>query len=275
MYETCPFSREEFLISSDLEKQAVKERERGYSTNRTVLSAFVVAAKHLKFLSKFPFVVCFYSPETRRKLALKSLWRFLPFYTPSAVKDNRAISSIKACLSFVQCSSLWGEEWEGPLWYFVVAIKLSLIAADTVSINWNLPWLGRNTHTHTCSLTQSMRFESTIRHWHAIFRHSRKHVMPPWIQINVWLHLLKLSIYSNVYIQINMNMFPHFKIHLNINRWGLSSVCSVALCCVQLSQITRGTEGITLAGKFDLINAGMARKNPVCIKCIFQEKLFG
>lgn len=28
---------------------------------------------------KFPFVVCFYSLGTRRKLALMSLWRFLPF----------------------------------------------------------------------------------------------------------------------------------------------------------------------------------------------------
>lgn len=46
---------------------------------KTAWSAFIVAAKHLKFLFKFPFVVCFYSLETRRKLALKSLWRFLLF----------------------------------------------------------------------------------------------------------------------------------------------------------------------------------------------------
>lgn len=62
-------------ISSEKER----ERENDYRVNTTVLSAFVVAAKHQKFLFKFPFVVCFYSLETRRKLALKSLWRFLPF----------------------------------------------------------------------------------------------------------------------------------------------------------------------------------------------------
>lgn len=81
MYETCHFGQEELLIAPDFEKQAVIKRkgEKEYSTNTTIFSAFVVAAKHPKFLFKFPFVVCFYSPETRRKLALKSLWRFLPF----------------------------------------------------------------------------------------------------------------------------------------------------------------------------------------------------
>lgn len=42
--------------------------------------------------------------------------------------------SSKGLVCFVQSKTLWGKEWEGPLWYFVVAIKLSLIAADIVSI---------------------------------------------------------------------------------------------------------------------------------------------
>lgn len=68
MSVTCSFSQEEFLISSDLEKQAVKkekmerrsrkrEKEKDWSANKTNLSAFVAAPKHQKFLFKFPFVV--------------------------------------------------------------------------------------------------------------------------------------------------------------------------------------------------------------------------
>lgn len=74
----------------------MRGEERLRCKNKQPLIAFVVAAKHQKFLFKFPFVVHFYSLQMRRKLALKSLWRFLPFYTPSAVKDNRAIPAIKA-----------------------------------------------------------------------------------------------------------------------------------------------------------------------------------
>lgn len=89
MYETCPFSQEEFLIWSDVEKQAVTEIERGGTDRKTRAQTelfsvdfvlfLVDAAKHPKLLFKFPFVVCFYSLEMRRKLALESPWRFLPF----------------------------------------------------------------------------------------------------------------------------------------------------------------------------------------------------
>lgn len=50
MYESCHFGQEELLIASDSEKQAVIKRkgEKEYSTNTTILSAFVVAAKHPK-----------------------------------------------------------------------------------------------------------------------------------------------------------------------------------------------------------------------------------
>lgn len=50
----------------------------------------------------------------------------------------------------------------------------------------------------------------------------------------------------------------------------------MACGCSYLSRLPEEPEGITLAGKFDLINVGMACKNLVCIKCIFQErKSFG
>lgn len=105
----CRFSREEFLILADSEKQAAKKSR---LQRKHILSAFVVAAKRQKSLFKISLCrFCSYSLETRRKLALKSLWRFLPFYTPSAVKDNRAISSIKGLLELCAVQLLWGEEW--------------------------------------------------------------------------------------------------------------------------------------------------------------------
>lgn len=87
-----------------LEQQAA---ERDYKHNP--LWSFVVVATETSEIPvlNFPFVACFYSVETRRKLALKSLWRFLPFYTPSAVKDNRQgyLHRIKGLLLEALCSA--------------------------------------------------------------------------------------------------------------------------------------------------------------------------
>lgn len=126
----------------------------------------------------------------------------------------------KSLVELCAVQLLWGKEWEGPLWYFVVAIKLSLIAADTASINWNLPWLAvvtqpkktpmphRHTHTQTKLLIQNKsywHFKSTIRHWQAIFRRGRKPViLTPWqrsLQTSIsGLNLLEFKYFSNVHV---------------------------------------------------------------------------
>lgn len=134
------------------------------------------------------------------------------------MKDNRAISSIKGLVELCAVQLLWGKEWEGPLWYFVVAIKLSLIAADTISINWNLPWPAvvtqpmktpipnthtpKPTHAHSGSLTQTKILQAPSDT--AIFRHGRKPViLTPW---HMSLHILicscicpNLNIYSIIW----------------------------------------------------------------------------
>lgn len=61
----------------------------------------------------FPLWYVFYGFETRRKLTLKSLWRFLPFYAPAA-KDNRTLVC-KGPLALRAVQLHWGEEWDGPL----------------------------------------------------------------------------------------------------------------------------------------------------------------
>lgn len=123
----CLFSQEETLISSDLEKQAVADwdGDRLQYKQKTVLGAFVIAVKHQKFSSKFPFVTCFYSLETRRKLALKSLWRFLPSLRSYSSERQQEYLCCKGLFKHRAVQLLWGEEWDGPVWCSVLAIKLS------------------------------------------------------------------------------------------------------------------------------------------------------
>lgn len=161
MYETCPFSREEFVVSSDLQKQAVKNWERGRKTRhkQSRPECFCCCCQQTKN-SCLNFPLSCLSIVLRRggNWPLRACGDSCLLHSFSCERQQSYLF-YKGLVELCAVQLLWGKEWEGPLWYFVVAIKLSLIAADTLSINWNLPWLAAVTqpkkNTRTCTHTHT------------------------------------------------------------------------------------------------------------------------
>lgn len=124
MYVTCPFSQEEFLISCDLEKQAVKKRERLQCKHNWFWSGFVVTVKRFK-------KSCWNSPLLYVSIVLRrgGNWPLRACGDPCFLHSfscERQQSHLfyEGLLELCAVQLLWGIEWEWPLWYFVVAIKL-------------------------------------------------------------------------------------------------------------------------------------------------------
>lgn len=158
MDETCHFGQKEFLIQSHFEKQGLKKgKNKGMTTTQTQLFWVLLLLLPNTRNSCLNFPLSCVSIVLRQggNWPLRACGDCCFLHSFSCERQQSSLY-YKGLFELCTAQLLRGKEWEGPRWYFVVAIKLSYCSRYHIEKKNDISQENKltNTHTHTKSLIQ-------------------------------------------------------------------------------------------------------------------------